>query len=568
VYAGAHQGGFAPLLGVCAGLMERFFEVTGPNRFIPSPALAGRYACVVWWAVCCITCALCGQRSQAGPVVPLTTEDPIGDVAVRRTDPGADGRLDLIAHWLPDIHSYTLGQWQPYMPQASRFDGVWDDEGEFFRLDVRFEGLANPPGTMGRNGYPWEPFKYGPSPVFGFIELNVDASFGTGGELEFPEYRYLGNVARWGGQPSVGGFVGRVASDDSAFDGDMATTPYVDRSGEEFHLSLIGQGKVDHDEIIRSDHTDWWFGPGETWIVPGWLLHRSHAYEPFSYAGPFASGDYEVYVKLRFRHNIPSNVTTMTLVYPLTNVGSMQMRGDAQIEDLDTDPTNQNSIQEALNELVLSVLYPWPDWPSDPDWVIISDWGNYGLWPDPNNVDQFLNPMGWRINIQMGGTYTEFEGQAAFAWSDVWPNVVAGDFNGSGEIDQEDLALFYHFLTTSDGEPELDADGTVNDEVLIFDFGPGFNIHDIDYNGLVDMSDYPVLPTVSVPADFDQDWDVDQDDFGHLQECFTGPGVVPPTDTCYDADLDRDFDVDQTDFGLLQVCLSGSGMVVDLSCAD
>ena len=60
-----------------------------------------------------------------------------------------------------------------------------------------------------------------------------------------------------------------------------------------------------------------------------------------------------------------------------------------------------------------------------------------------------------------------------------------------------------------------------------------------------------------IDADFDDDGDVDQEDFGHLQACLSGPDVPQTDPNCQDALLDEDSDVDQDDFGLFQVRISG-----------
>jgi hypothetical protein len=61
-----------------------------------------------------------------------------------------------------------------------------------------------------------------------------------------------------------------------------------------------------------------------------------------------------------------------------------------------------------------------------------------------------------------------------------------------------------------------------------------------------------------VQADFDQDGDVDQEDFGHLQGCFTGDAFSYGPG-CADADLDVDGDVDGYDIAILLDCMSGPG---------
>ncbi len=58
--------------------------------------------------------------------------------------------------------------------------------------------------------------------------------------------------------------------------------------------------------------------------------------------------------------------------------------------------------------------------------------------------------------------------------------------------------------------------------------------------------------------DFDADGDVDLQDFGHLQACYSGSGASYGTG-CADADWDDDGDVDQTDFTKFKICFGGAG---------
>jgi hypothetical protein len=67
-------------------------------------------------------------------------------------------------------------------------------------------------------------------------------------------------------------------------------------------------------------------------------------------------------------------------------------------------------------------------------------------------------------------------------------------------------------------------------------------------------------------ADFDQDGDVDQADFGHLQGCLTGAGITQSTPACFDARLDGDEDVDAADFAIFASCLGGAGRHPDPAC--
>lgn len=79
-----------------------------------------------------------------------------------------------------------------------------------------------------------------------------------------------------------------------------------------------------------------------------------------------------------------------------------------------------------------------------------------------------------------------------------------------------------------------------------------------------------VLPTATapMPADLDQDGDVDGNDVTLFVGCSTGPGTGPPAPECEGADFDHDGDVDQTDFGCIQRCLSGAGRLPTPSCGQ
>ena len=74
--------------------------------------------------------------------------------------------------------------------------------------------------------------------------------------------------------------------------------------------------------------------------------------------------------------------------------------------------------------------------------------------------------------------------------------------------------------------------------------------------------------TIPKPADFDQDGDVDQEDFGRFQACYTGGGVPQTDPSCAAGRLDPDEDVDLDDFGTFQLCMSGANVPSDPTCAD
>ncbi|HRR87500.1 MAG TPA: hypothetical protein P5316_21045 [Phycisphaerae bacterium] len=77
---------------------------------------------------------------------------------------------------------------------------------------------------------------------------------------------------------------------------------------------------------------------------------------------------------------------------------------------------------------------------------------------------------------------------------------------------------------------------------------------------------FSAIPFVPVPADFDGDGDVDQEDFGHFQICMTGSGGAI-TLGCEDAILDGDTDVDGADLDIFMNCLSGADVPGDTGCA-
>ncbi len=102
---------------------------------------------------------------------------------------------------------------------------------------------------------------------------------------------------------------------------------------------------------------------------------------------------------------------------------------------------------------------------------------------------------------------------------------------------------------------------------------------DADDDGVCDSNDLcpntvpgaPVdgdgCPSPAIPADFDNDGDVDGDDVDAFEACASGP-AVPIAGGCESKDLDNDGDGDQSDFAVVQRCLSGENVPGDPNCAD
>lgn len=78
----------------------------------------------------------------------------------------------------------------------------------------------------------------------------------------------------------------------------------------------------------------------------------------------------------------------------------------------------------------------------------------------------------------------------------------------------------------------------------------------------------PAPLTINSVGDFDDDNDVDLEDFAHFQACFSGAGEPQLDPACDKARLDNDPDVDQNDCAIFRKCMTGPGIPLDLSCFD
>lgn len=492
--------------------------------------------------VCAILAGMFVPRYSARAQV--AWQDSADDAVIRRADMGVNGPVDPVAHRLPDVLSWTIGKWQPFVPQDDPFSGEWSGGGAFFRLDLVCKGVVNPPGTLGR-GYPYTPFLYGPNPIFGYVEIDMDGNANTGGELDSPDLRYLGAAARFGGLPADERYAGHAAADGAAFDGSFQTPPFVERSGEEFHIAFHGWEIT---QVVPSNTENMVFDPGETWVLVGRLFHRAHGYEHFSYACcTGVLGSYEPEVRIRFHHAVDADETTISLVYPLTNEGSALMRGESDVQASDGDASNQNSVLEALDDLVFGASNAPLNWRNNPSFPIVAQWQS----TDPNIC---LDPATWKITVLVATAYTAPGQDALFVWTDLAPDVKAGDANGDDAVNSLDRGLLAAFIAANDGGPK-DADGVVDGRVLLPNFGQNFSVFDVNYDGAVDAADRCFFG--GTPCDFDGDEDVDLADFSHFQGCFNGPNRAPALTGCGDADTDGDMDVDLVDFTLFQSCFNG-----------
>lgn len=436
------------------------------------------------WAI------LFGMSSAVAQPVSFTDAD--GDALMRRTDPGNDGPLNQLNHRLPDIVQMRLGKYAPYIPWADRFAGEWLSSGDYVRFDVVFSGLINPPGPVGFDDeFPtYDPFAYGASPVYGFIEFDVDADENTGGELEHPQFRYLANAGRFGGIPDEPRFAERAVLMGSTLDGDFSTAPFAERSGEEFHLALLGEEMQTRTIIIEKSGGDpAVFEAGETWDLTGNFFHRAHGFEDFAFKCILRPGPYTPQTKIRFSHDVATNRTTVSLVYSLTNAACAQFSGTNYTPGPnDGCDNNHNSIEEALYDLQFSAMYADPYKKSMPEFQLIEGWQFC-------NMSEAMDPANWRVCALVGSAYEVLQPWGArFVWTDIYPNVRAGDFNGDGLVNGEDVFSLLDYVSKHDGEAGFDEDKIATNKVIdIIDFGPNFCAYDTGYDGVVNQADRVVL---------------------------------------------------------------------------
>lgn len=183
------------------------------------------------------------------------------------------------------------------------------------------------------------------------------------------------------------------------------------------------------------------------------------------------------------------------------------------------------------------------------------------------------------IDTWSGGdrTFTPpFSGDAALYLGPV-PPVASIDASPTNGV----LPLLVNF----DGSDSYDADGTIVTYAWDFDNDGTVDSNDMitshaysskgDYLASLTVTDNDGLTnSVSVeiavmpqPGDFDDDLDVDQEDFGRFQACLTGIAVPVTDPNCLYADLEGDNDVDQGDFAIFLRCLSGASVPADPACA-
>ncbi len=75
-----------------------------------------------------------------------------------------------------------------------------------------------------------------------------------------------------------------------------------------------------------------------------------------------------------------------------------------------------------------------------------------------------------------------------------------------------------------------------------------------------------LVAPLAINADFDGDNDVDMDDFGHFQACYTGPTKPQTKIECLGARMDVDSDVDEADLAIFAGCCDGPNIPAAVEC--
>lgn len=156
-----------------------------------------------------------------------------------------------------------------------------------------------------------------------------------------------------------------------------------------------------------------------------------------------------------------------------------------------------------------------------------------------------------------------------------------GDFNRDDVVDATDFALLEAAMVTpvatftSGTAPSLrfyEAPADINGvelETVDVQAYVDYLKYDLNNNGLVTPKDRQILGRFVGKAICDYDWDgdVDMDDFGHFQSCYTN-GPLSPLGMirCDDADLTGDGRSDVADFTIFQSCASRANVPADVNC--
>ncbi len=440
--------------------------------------------------------ALAAPSAHAGDTTTVFT-DAADDAVLRPTDAGGDCAVHPDGV-IPDLLEVRIRGWQsptaatdPYSGSAREGRGA-----SLFRLDVTFAGLLNPPGTLGAGGTTFDPFAFGPSPVYGNLEIDIDRSSSTGGELgSSARSRYLTNVARFGHRP-YGSIASRAVEWSDQIDSDFYTSPQFERSGADWSLSLCGCNSVTI--VTEGGNGNGIFDAGETWIVQSRFFKRSGGYQAASGVfGGSQPGLYDPQVKLRFEHDIGTDRTTVTLVWAVNAQGAALLTGQPQqAYDQSIAAGNHASVAEGLRDLIIGAQGGNGGPLSGPVATLTNGWAEEEL-SDENLTD----PTRWRMTALFGMPCAT-EGEAYFIWTDSGFNETFGDCDGDEIAGPADQAIMQTVIQTEDGGPR-DLDSAV-DGIVTVGTGETWSYFDLNGDGIISGADIALLDAPCL-ADWNSD---------------------------------------------------------------
>ena len=401
----------------------------------------------------------------------------------------------------PDILQYRIGAWYPFDPYGDLWQGEYDSEwGDYLRLDILLKEFHNPPGpTGGSAGF--DPLRYGPNPVYGIVEFDMDHYVNTGGDLGNeinpmgrPQDSFLSNAGRFGfrawGDPLYSQRQSMEWLHSDPFY-NFFLQPYVKRSGNDYMWFIDGVSPMNDPAIEKRCYSpdlpcddDDTFEPGEVWIFSGHFFCRGRGYavqafwDPLqgSPSGFYCPGPWFNPVQMAFSNDYVTHHTMISLLYPLTQSPMSE----------NYLPSDSHSMTEALRGVNMAA-YNY-DMSALED--LIKDYRQ-------QNSYVMLQPMSWNLRIMVGTTYNQesADGQM-YVWTDNAPDHIPGDFSADEYINMTDTQMVYDFMVAHECNPNYDLDGICdNNSLTLPDTPKNFSTYDNNYDGVVNIYDVPVTPT-------------------------------------------------------------------------
>jgi sugar lactone lactonase YvrE len=244
----------------------------------------------------------------------------------------------------------------------------------------------------------------------------------------------------------------------------------------------------------------------------------------------------------------------------------------------DADPGNDNSLAIAEHNVPFSPK--GMDWMGDKIWVASPHNGIWEFNPATGATQKLFSTPQW--NLDGLAVLPEPPGPKIVADPEaversVWlggvldPSILTVANGGTETLEYtltEDAPWLTIHPTTGDSTGEADPitltfdltglkAGTYSADLTIT--APGA------YNSPLIVPVEVIIETVK--PDLDDDGDVDQEDFGLFQICYTGSGINAPAG-CTQASFDNDLDVDLEDFGVFQRCHTRANVRAEPSCDD